>query len=69
MELHEIADGDIGEDQIKIFHESLNRVLSFGRQSILAQHTLNEIYELFCKVINVTQLLEPIITQANFLVK
>ena len=50
MELHHIADEEMGGNEIKIFHESLNKMLRAGRHRRLSEYAFEEIYKLFCKV-------------------
>lgn len=47
-----IADENINENQIKVFHESIKEVLRFGRKERLSEKSFEQMYQVFCKVRN-----------------
>ena len=49
-ELHNLADGDITEQEVQVFHQCLKNILEVGRQRKLFDFELEKIYDLFCKV-------------------
>ena len=57
-QLHDLADGNLGNKQLLIFHGCLDDVIAEGRRRKLSDDVIIEIYHLFCKVITTSVILQ-----------
>ncbi|CAK8694047.1 unnamed protein product [Clavelina lepadiformis] len=54
-QLHDLADGNLGNKQLLIFHGCLDDVIAEGRRRKLSDDVIIEIYHLFCKLLDPTR--------------